>query len=109
MHTYEAAQVTHTHTQNKYSEYSYRPLNTITWAFTQPAAWILTVYCYWISAVIDFRLDGSAEPSNEILEQGSHERPLVAQTYSAAVTKGVSHKVLYTSLIPLHFCFWYQL
>uniref|UniRef100_A0A8C4GI23 WD repeat domain, phosphoinositide interacting 2 n=1 Tax=Dicentrarchus labrax TaxID=13489 RepID=A0A8C4GI23_DICLA len=34
------------------------------------------------------RLDGSAEPSNEILEQGSHDRPLVAQTYSAAVTKG---------------------
>lgn len=37
----------------------------------------------------DFRLDGSAEPSNEILEQGSHDRPLVAQTYSAAVTKGL--------------------
>uniref|UniRef100_A0A8C4DWH9 WD repeat domain, phosphoinositide interacting 2 n=1 Tax=Dicentrarchus labrax TaxID=13489 RepID=A0A8C4DWH9_DICLA len=34
-------------------------------------------------------LDGSAEPSNEILEQGSHDRPLVAQTYSAAVTKGI--------------------
>uniref|UniRef100_A0A667Y3G0 WD repeat domain, phosphoinositide interacting 2 n=1 Tax=Myripristis murdjan TaxID=586833 RepID=A0A667Y3G0_9TELE len=34
------------------------------------------------------RLDGSAEPPNEILEQGSHDRPLVAQTYSAAVTKG---------------------
>ncbi|CAL8304769.1 unnamed protein product [Merluccius merluccius] len=34
------------------------------------------------------RLDGSAEPSNEILEQGSHDRPLVAQTYSAAVSKG---------------------
>ncbi|XP_061605601.1 WD repeat domain phosphoinositide-interacting protein 2 isoform X3 [Phyllopteryx taeniolatus] len=34
------------------------------------------------------RLDGSAEPPNEILEQGSHDRPLVAQTYSASVTKG---------------------
>ncbi|CAK6977684.1 WD repeat domain phosphoinositide-interacting protein 2 [Scomber scombrus] len=34
------------------------------------------------------RLDGSAEPANEILEQGSHDRPLVAQTYSAAVSKG---------------------
>ncbi|KAJ3601442.1 hypothetical protein NHX12_032410 [Muraenolepis orangiensis] len=34
------------------------------------------------------RLDGSTEPSNEILEQGSHDRPLVAQTYSTAVTKG---------------------
>lgn len=34
------------------------------------------------------RLDGSAEAPNEILEQGSHDRPLVAQTYSAAVTKG---------------------
>ncbi|XP_029946025.1 WD repeat domain phosphoinositide-interacting protein 2-like [Salarias fasciatus] len=33
-------------------------------------------------------LDGSAEPPNEILERGSHDRPLVAQTYSAAVTKG---------------------
>ncbi|TKS91665.1 WD repeat domain phosphoinositide-interacting protein 2 [Collichthys lucidus] len=29
-----------------------------------------------------------ATPSNEILEQGSHDHPLVAQTYSAAVTKG---------------------
>ncbi|KAK1877557.1 WD repeat domain phosphoinositide-interacting protein 2 [Dissostichus eleginoides] len=37
------------------------------------------------------RLDGSAEPSNEILEQ-SHDRPLVAQTYSAAVTKGYSEE-----------------
>lgn len=36
------------------------------------------------------RLDGSAEPASEILDQGSHDRPLVAQTYSAAVTKGVS-------------------
>uniref|UniRef100_A0AAX7UMR1 WD repeat domain phosphoinositide-interacting protein 2 n=1 Tax=Astatotilapia calliptera TaxID=8154 RepID=A0AAX7UMR1_ASTCA len=34
------------------------------------------------------RLDGSTEPPNEILEQGSHDRPLVAQTYSAAVSKG---------------------
>uniref|UniRef100_A0A672FLE4 Uncharacterized protein n=1 Tax=Salarias fasciatus TaxID=181472 RepID=A0A672FLE4_SALFA len=34
------------------------------------------------------QLDGSAEPPNEILERGSHDRPLVAQTYSAAVTKG---------------------
>ncbi|KAG7239438.1 hypothetical protein INR49_028909 [Caranx melampygus] len=34
------------------------------------------------------RLDGSAEAPSEILEQGSHDRPLVAQTYSAAVTKG---------------------
>lgn len=34
------------------------------------------------------RLDGSAEPANEILEQTSHDRPLVAQTYSAAVAKG---------------------
>uniref|UniRef100_A0A3P9BI32 WD repeat domain, phosphoinositide interacting 2 n=2 Tax=Haplochromini TaxID=319058 RepID=A0A3P9BI32_9CICH len=33
-------------------------------------------------------LDGSTEPPNEILEQGSHDRPLVAQTYSAAVSKG---------------------
>uniref|UniRef100_A0A3Q3F012 WD repeat domain, phosphoinositide interacting 2 n=1 Tax=Labrus bergylta TaxID=56723 RepID=A0A3Q3F012_9LABR len=33
-------------------------------------------------------LDGSTEPHNEILEQGTHDRPLVAQTYSAAVTKG---------------------
>lgn len=45
--------------------------------------------------IIDFRLDGSAEPSNEILEQGSHDRPLVAQTYSAAVTKGISHAWFY--------------
>lgn len=35
-----------------------------------------------------FRLDGSAEPANEILEQTSHERPLVAQAYSTAVAKG---------------------
>lgn len=28
------------------------------------------------------------EPANEILESASHDRPLVAQTYSAAVTKG---------------------
>lgn len=34
------------------------------------------------------RLDGSAEPANEILEQTSHERPLVAQTYSTAIAKG---------------------
>lgn len=34
------------------------------------------------------RLDGSMEPANEILESASHDRPLVAQTYSAAVTKG---------------------
>uniref|UniRef100_A0A3B4ZT06 WD repeat domain, phosphoinositide interacting 2 n=1 Tax=Stegastes partitus TaxID=144197 RepID=A0A3B4ZT06_9TELE len=34
------------------------------------------------------RLDGTAEPPNEILEPGSHDRPLVTQTYSAAVTKG---------------------
>uniref|UniRef100_A0A8C6KI94 WD repeat domain, phosphoinositide interacting 2 n=1 Tax=Nothobranchius furzeri TaxID=105023 RepID=A0A8C6KI94_NOTFU len=34
------------------------------------------------------RLDSSAELPNEILEQGSHDRPLVAQTYSAAVSKG---------------------
>lgn len=40
--------------------------------------------------ITEFRLDGSAEPSNEILEQGSHDRPLMAQTYSAAVTKGMS-------------------
>uniref|UniRef100_A0AAR2L9J0 WD repeat domain phosphoinositide-interacting protein 2 n=1 Tax=Pygocentrus nattereri TaxID=42514 RepID=A0AAR2L9J0_PYGNA len=36
------------------------------------------------------KLDGSAEPANEILEQTAHERPLVAQTYSAAVAKGYS-------------------
>lgn len=35
-----------------------------------------------------YRLDGSAEPANEILEQTSHERPLVAQTYSTAIAKG---------------------
>uniref|UniRef100_A0A672K3W7 WD repeat domain phosphoinositide-interacting protein 2 n=1 Tax=Sinocyclocheilus grahami TaxID=75366 RepID=A0A672K3W7_SINGR len=35
-----------------------------------------------------FLLDGSAEPANEILEQTAHDRPLVAQTYSAAVAKG---------------------
>ena len=39
-------------------------------------------------ALFSFRLDGSAEPANEILEQTAHERPLVAQTYSAAVAKG---------------------
>lgn len=33
-------------------------------------------------------MDGSAEPANEILEQTAHDRPLVAQTYSAAVAKG---------------------
>ncbi|KAM9392958.1 WD repeat domain phosphoinositide-interacting protein 2 isoform 2-T2 [Pholidichthys leucotaenia] len=36
------------------------------------------------------RLDGSVDPPSEILEQGTLERPLVAQTYSAAVTKGYS-------------------
>lgn len=46
--------------------------------------------------IVDFRLDGSAEPSNEILEQGSHDRPLAAQTYSAAVTKGLSQAWFYT-------------
>lgn len=35
-----------------------------------------------------YRLDGSAEAANEILEQTSHERPLVAQTYSTAIAKG---------------------
>ncbi|CAI5791837.1 WIPI2 protein [Podarcis lilfordi] len=34
------------------------------------------------------KLDGSMEPGNEILESASHDRPLVAQTYSTAVTKG---------------------
>uniref|UniRef100_A0AAZ3Q9I4 WD repeat domain phosphoinositide-interacting protein 2 n=1 Tax=Oncorhynchus tshawytscha TaxID=74940 RepID=A0AAZ3Q9I4_ONCTS len=34
------------------------------------------------------RLDGSAEPPNEILEQGSHDRPLTAQTYNTAGMKG---------------------
>uniref|UniRef100_A0A5F8GBU1 WD repeat domain phosphoinositide-interacting protein 2 n=1 Tax=Monodelphis domestica TaxID=13616 RepID=A0A5F8GBU1_MONDO len=34
------------------------------------------------------KLDGSMEPANEILESASHDRPLVAQTYSAAVTRG---------------------
>uniref|UniRef100_A0A8C3DGJ4 WD repeat domain, phosphoinositide interacting 2 n=1 Tax=Corvus moneduloides TaxID=1196302 RepID=A0A8C3DGJ4_CORMO len=34
------------------------------------------------------KLDGSMEPANEILESASHDRPLVAQTYSSAVTKG---------------------
>uniref|UniRef100_A0A8C1YXC2 WD repeat domain, phosphoinositide interacting 2 n=1 Tax=Cyprinus carpio TaxID=7962 RepID=A0A8C1YXC2_CYPCA len=34
------------------------------------------------------KLDGSAEAANEILEQTAHDRPLVAQTYSAAVAKG---------------------
>lgn len=41
------------------------------------------------------RLDGSAEPANEILEQTCHERPLVAQTYSTAIAKGTKH---------FHFC-----
>uniref|UniRef100_A0AAY4BUF9 WD repeat domain phosphoinositide-interacting protein 2 n=1 Tax=Denticeps clupeoides TaxID=299321 RepID=A0AAY4BUF9_9TELE len=36
------------------------------------------------------KLDGSAEPANEILEQTAHDRPLVAQTYSAAMAKGYS-------------------
>uniref|UniRef100_A0A674D7Q4 WD repeat domain, phosphoinositide interacting 2 n=1 Tax=Salmo trutta TaxID=8032 RepID=A0A674D7Q4_SALTR len=34
------------------------------------------------------RLDGSAEPPNEILEQGSHDRPLTAQAYNTAGMKG---------------------
>uniref|UniRef100_A0A4X2LQN5 WD repeat domain, phosphoinositide interacting 2 n=1 Tax=Vombatus ursinus TaxID=29139 RepID=A0A4X2LQN5_VOMUR len=34
------------------------------------------------------KLDGSMEPANEILESASHDRPLVAQTYSTAVTRG---------------------
>uniref|UniRef100_A0AAZ3R6W6 WD repeat domain phosphoinositide-interacting protein 2 n=1 Tax=Oncorhynchus tshawytscha TaxID=74940 RepID=A0AAZ3R6W6_ONCTS len=34
-------------------------------------------------------LDGSAEPPNEILEQGSHDRPLTAQTYNTAGMKDV--------------------
>ncbi|XP_026110993.1 WD repeat domain phosphoinositide-interacting protein 2-like [Carassius auratus] len=34
------------------------------------------------------KLDGSVEAANEILEQTAHDRPLVAQTYSAAVAKG---------------------
>uniref|UniRef100_A0A674DVK4 WD repeat domain, phosphoinositide interacting 2 n=1 Tax=Salmo trutta TaxID=8032 RepID=A0A674DVK4_SALTR len=33
-------------------------------------------------------LDGSAEPPNEILEQGSHDRPLTAQAYNTAGMKG---------------------
>ncbi|KAL7979272.1 hypothetical protein Chor_015296 [Crotalus horridus] len=36
-------------------------------------------------------LDGSMEPANEILESASHDRPLVAQTYSAAVTRGAAY------------------
>ncbi|KAK6476183.1 WD repeat domain phosphoinositide-interacting protein 2-like [Huso huso] len=36
------------------------------------------------------KLDGSVEPANEILESTTHDRPLVAQTYSAAVAKGYS-------------------
>lgn len=54
------------------------------------------------SAGSDLRLDGDNEAPNEILEQGSHERPLVAQTYSAAVTKGKSrplNRVIYFRLI----------
>uniref|UniRef100_A0A674DSI3 WD repeat domain, phosphoinositide interacting 2 n=1 Tax=Salmo trutta TaxID=8032 RepID=A0A674DSI3_SALTR len=34
------------------------------------------------------KLDGSAEPPNEILEQGSHDRPLTAQAYNTAGMKG---------------------
>lgn len=68
MHTDEAAQVTHTLT------HSCQGANPR----VGPPDFCVT----------DFRLDGSAEPANEILEQGSHDRPLVAQTYSAAVTKG---------------------
>lgn len=67
MHADEAAQVTHTYSCQGASPRVGHPDLCVT----------------------DFRLDGSAEPSNEILEQGSHDRPLVAQTYSAAVTKGM--------------------
>ncbi|MGH0137964.1 UNVERIFIED_CONTAM: hypothetical protein FKN15_064941, partial [Acipenser sinensis] len=35
-------------------------------------------------------LDESVEPANEILEPTTHDRPLVAQIYSAAVAKGYS-------------------
>lgn len=44
------------------------------------------------------RLDGSAEPANEILEQTSHERPLVAQTYSTAKGKNSASLALSTCL-----------
>ncbi|MGH0129277.1 UNVERIFIED_CONTAM: hypothetical protein FKN15_038660 [Acipenser sinensis] len=36
------------------------------------------------------KLDESVEPANEILEPTTHDRPLVAQIYSAAVAKGYS-------------------
>lgn len=72
MHVDEAAQVTHTHSHTHYCQRTELSVGHPDFLIT------------------DFRLDGSAEPSNEILEQGSHERPLVAQTYSAAVTKGMS-------------------
>lgn len=58
-------------------------------------------------------MDGSAEPANEILEQTAHDRPLVAQTYSAAVAKGRfslsmlwldTEKRCYPSLLSLRTC-----
>lgn len=50
--------------------------------------WFYSVSSTQPVLVTDLRLDGSADAPSEILEQGSHDRPLVAQTYSAAVTKG---------------------
>lgn len=47
----------------------------------------LCLTCY-VGHTYPLRLDGSVEPANEILDQPAHERPLVAQTYSAAVAKG---------------------
>lgn len=77
MHTHEAAQVTHTQTHRHTELTDFLLLNVV----------VVVVVC--------LRLDGSTEPANEILEQGSHDRPLVAQTYSAAVTKGTSHSLSY--------------
>lgn len=77
MYTNEAAQVTGIY--NRLSHYYIL-------ALFMPTSMFFSLCCV-------LRLDGSAEPSNEILEQGSHDRPLVAQTYSAAVTKGMTHQV----------------
>lgn len=53
------------------------------------------------SLFVPFRLDGSAEPANEILDQAPHDRPLVAQTYSAAVAKGKSCILAYSGVLTL--------
>lgn len=48
---------------------------------------VVTDWCH-VDDTHSYRLDGSVEPANEILDQTAHDRPLVAQTYSAAVAKG---------------------